>query len=181
MIFLYLFLVVAALRFVLNAQRLYSIKHYRESYMRWLAGDDGNLLEKQPNVVKLIDNAGIHDAVIGIVEPAGLGYVRTGNASVLANFPNRREDAAQATYNIFSQTIGVYRLRMWQTINPLFWLECVIYLPKNAMIFLGLDANSAATKFLQLVWWLAAALLGVFYGIFKSEVDGYIRHLFGAN
>lgn len=113
------------------------------------------------------------------MEPLGYVYVRTGGASIFQNFPNAREDYAHSVVRMFHQATGVYRSRMIETFNPLYWIEAVINLPKQLLNYLGLPSESIVIKIAQLMWWIAGAVFGFVYALYRPELEAVIKNWLG--
>ena len=87
--------------------------------------------------------------------------------------PVRREDIVRITLGMFHRAIGVYRSRMIETINPLYWIETIIFLPRQILNYLGVTPESVIIKIAQLIYWLAAFV----FGIYRFEVEEFVRGL----
>jgi hypothetical protein len=172
---LYFFICVLLLKLVINLSKYIRAKRYLSKYWKWLAKGDTKLLEHKTQVIKILKDAGVEDALIGSVELVGYGYVRTGNASTFENFPNARQDVAHATVRMFHQAIGVYRSRMFETFNPLYWIEAIINLPKQTLVYLGLPSESIVIKIAQLVWWIVGVAFGFVYALYKPELEAAVK------
>jgi hypothetical protein len=175
MIILYVFLLIAIIKLVINAQKFIATKRYKDMYLRWLAGETNRIFEHKARVVTLWKDAGVSDGTIGNAQPVGYGKVMTGSASVMENFPNPRADMHEITMRIFYEAIGVYRSRMVETINPVYWLEAIINLPKHAFAYLGASPESVVTKIFQLVWWCVGAVAALLFAIYKTQTEGAIK------
>jgi hypothetical protein len=174
---LYLFIIIPALKLLINIPKYFAARRYLNKYMEWLTERNSNLIEYKSQVIKLIKDAGVKDTFVPSVDLAGFGYVRTGQASVLENFPNNREDIAEFTYKMFRQAIGVYRSRIFETFNPLYWLEFIINLPKQILIYLGVSSENFVVKVSQLIWWFFGATFGFLYTLYKTETETILKNL----
>lgn len=173
---LYILIVILAIRLILNLSRYIRAKRYYNEYLNWLTVKrTSKLLEKRAQVVALLKDAGVADSYIGFAEPLGMMQVQTGNASVFDNFPNAREDMASIMNTMLLQAIGTFRARIWQTFNPLFWIEFLINLPRHTLSYLGVSPNAVVVKLAQLGWWLVGAVLGFLYALYKPELESLIR------
>lgn len=176
MIVVYTFLVIALIKLVVNAQKLVATKRYMNMYLKWVAGEENQVFHHKARVVQLWKDAGAKDASLPYAELAGYGYISTGHASAMENFPNRREDIFQITMRLFYEAIGVYRSRMVETINPVYWLEAVINLPKHTFAYLGASPENVVTKIFQLVWWCVGTLAALVFAIYKTQTEGAIKN-----
>jgi len=71
----------------------------------------------------------------------------------------------------FDDAIGIYLSRIKESPNPLYWLDLVICLPKNALCYLGAKPETVIIKILQIVWWIAVFTVT----LFKPEIVQLIR------
>ncbi|HSE21376.1 MAG TPA: hypothetical protein VLB68_06940 [Pyrinomonadaceae bacterium] len=173
---LYILIAILAIRLILNLSKYIRAKRYHDEYLSWLTVKrTSKLLEKRAQVVGLLKDAGVDDSYVGIAEPVGFMHVQTGNASVFDNFPSAREDMAGIMNTLLLQAIGTFRSRIWQTFNPLFWIEFLIHLPRHTLRYLGVSPDGVVVKLAQLIWWLACAVFGFFYALYKPELEALIR------
>ena len=179
MLLIYLILSLLLLKLVVNISKYIQTKRYLSKYLKWVAKGGTKLLEDKSQVVSLFQAAGIKDQEIGASELVGYGKIRVGSASIFDNFPNAREDYAQAIVRMFHQAIGVYRSRIFETFNPLYWIEVIINLPKQTLIYLGLSSESVVIKIAQLGWWAVAAVAGFVYALYRPDVEAFVRNLIG--
>jgi hypothetical protein len=174
---LYFFLVIALLKLLINAWKYIQCKHYLGKYLKWVANPTWDLVEHRSRVIRLLQDAGVQDSYRGVSEPVGYMQIRTGDASVMANFPSRREDFFVVMKGMFHQANGVYRSRILETFNPLYWVEFVINLPGQILGYLGVSPESLLTKIFQLIYWLVGGLLGFLLALYRSEIETMARDL----
>jgi len=128
-----------------------------------------DLQRKKASVIKLLKEANIPDGVITHVEPAGWGMISSGKVSFYANFPNNRQDFANHIVRNFNEAIGVYWSRAIETINPIFWIEFILNLPKHLLFYLGIKDDNWITKSTQLVYWIGT-IIYILFGINIKQV-----------
>lgn len=98
--------------------------------------------------------------------------------SVFANFPNSREDFAAPLLAMFLESIGTYRARMLESLNPLYWIEAIVYLPRTVMGYLDLPTKGTGIKILQLVWWIVCAASTTALALYTPEIRTFLEGLF---
>lgn len=172
---LYAFLLIALLKLVVNTIRYLQGRRYLRMYYHFLANPTWEVTQHKSQIIRLIREAGVEEGYRGVVEPAGWGQLLRVNAPVLENFPNRREDFVELTLTMFNQAIGTYRSRMFETFNPIYWVELVVNLPKILLTYLNVPTESVIIKLAQLSWWVLGTVCGIFYAVYKSEIDQVIR------
>lgn len=149
-------------------------------YFDWL--DDAEkigwkLTEGRSEVIQLFKEAGVEDALRPHVEPVGYGQIQTAQVSVMDNFPNSRKDFVQITVSKFHQAIGTFKSRMWEALNPLYWIESVIMLPKTALTYVGVKPEHFSVKILQLIYWLTVFILTALYNFFGPGAVSFIQKI----
>jgi len=177
---IYILIGILLVRFILNLSKYLRTNKYHHLYVEWLALErSSKAVEMRAQVVALLKDAGVRDSYVGTVQPMGYGYTATGNASVMDNFPNARQDIATLTNAMFLQALGTYRSRMIDTFNPLRWIEWLINLPRYALRYLGVSADGAVIKLAQILWWIVCGIAGFSYALYKPElvtlIKGWIR------
>lgn len=156
------FLCLWIYRLVKNISSLIRINHYYDKYTLYLSKQDSLFSENTHAVVQLLKAAGIVDRLIPFTQPSGYGFVAQGNASLFQNIGNLREDVVVATAQCFKQATGTFKHRILENFSPIFWVDCVIYLPRKIIEYLGLKGDTVPVKVLQLLYWLATPLLLIF-------------------
>ena len=165
------FLVLLIYKVILNIIRYYQAKKYKESYYLWLKSPNGDLVTHRSEIIKLFKDANVKDAFFPHVEPLGLGQIASYKVSIFTNFPSNYEDQAIMTVKKFNEAIGVYRNRITESFSPLYWINFIIFLPKNTFCYLGTNPENVIIKILQVIWWIAAFAIT----LFKPEIVQLIR------
>ena len=78
---------------------------------------------------------------------------------------------------MFAESKGAYKAKLLETFNPLYWIELIIWLPKQLTLFLGLNNELKAVKtiniLLQTIYWFFAGLKFLGY-----EIIPLLQHIF---
>jgi len=174
---IYIFLIIVVIKFLLNLPKYFQCKYYLNKYHDYLSNDNNgwDFVESKPNVVKLIKGAGVNDSTLPIVTPIGYGKLMTANVSVFDNLTSKRVDVVEMTLSLLHQAIGVYRLRMFETFNPLYWIEFVLNLPKEILVFLGVSTESLVLKIAQLLYWGAGLIVAFLLTLYRVELETFVR------
>lgn len=157
----------------MNLSRYIQCKRLLAVYERYIKEPKWTFVENQLQVINLFKGAGVEDSTVTHVEEIGYGNLQSSRPSVFKNMPVRREDIVRITLGMFHRAIGVYRSRMIETINPLYWIETIIFLPRQILNYLGVTPESVIIKIAQLIYWLAAFV----FGIYRFEVEEFVRGL----
>jgi len=169
-------LCILGLKIIINIYNMILCNYYLEKYYQWLFRNRNlHLVQNKQKVKHLILNANVKDIYASYVEPAGYGQLYTAQISTLNNFPCNREDIARYTVVMFNDAIGTYKRRAIETINPLYWIQLIIYLPKKLLIYFGYEKDNFFVKFIQFFWWIISSISTFFYLLYKTEIDTAIK------
>lgn len=138
---LFLFLIAIAIKFLLNISRLIGTYFCYGKFKQ----KSKNLNQLIPLVESLFNSAGTNVVVCHQSNKTDMMYL-------MSNFLADK-DYKHHIDNIFSQTIGAYKLRLFQCINPFYWL----FLPKYLLDGLKIFLPKTITAILHLAYWILAA------------------------
>ena len=145
---------IIALKFLLNLQHWLRIKQLKEYFLEFICGKRNDMNRYRNEVISLFKKAYVPDVYTPVVDSVGLGLLASGNVSLFTMFPSKR-----------AAFIAEY-LNMFDAINPLYWVETVVFLPKTILRYIGLDSDKTAFKLcnvlLSFIWW-ALCLCAVFF------------------
>lgn len=167
------FLCIFTYRLATNISNLIRINVYRKKYNQYLANQDPDFAENIIPIVHLFKIAGLSDITIPCVRPVGYGKLFEGHASLYKNLNVIQDDIVPGVLLCFSEAVGVFKHRIRETFSPLFWIQCVIFLPQKALAYVGVNGDSVIVKIMQLLYWLATPCLL----IFRDNISQYILSL----
>jgi hypothetical protein len=147
-------------------------RHYLDNHRDWY------ITRNRQSIVDLLTKANVEDCFLPHVEPIGYGQIQTGSISVFKNLAMLRVDVCGVVGQYLIEAQGVFKSRMLNSFNPIFWLEFVIFLPKNLLSYLGFKSEGTFVKLLQIAWWCIAAistLAGIF---FNKELVSFVSASF---
>lgn len=176
--FLIAFLLIFVYKCVKNLFCFLRIKALDKKHILWLSQQGcSDFQTYKSECLRLLKSAGVKDASIPTTQPMGYGQFASFSSSVFLNFPTRIQVYAGAVMGMFDEAIGEYRRRIFETFNPLYWIDCILFLPRNLLDYLGLDNDKAVYKLLNIilsaVWWL----VGIALTLFNDEVKSVIINL----
>ena len=122
-------------------------------YLDYWDKKQSNAIQYLSEIKELFAKANIADSRIPFAQPIGYGQISTGMASVFENMFVNDADIISKILIKFDESIGVFRKRILQNFKPVFWIETIIFLPKNIIKYLGFNSNSLFTKIFQLIYW----------------------------
>jgi hypothetical protein len=173
------FVAVILIKAVINLHRLRRCQHYLEAYLAFLKKPNWDLVEHKSAVIKLFIDSGIHDYSVPYMPPPNVIKATIPFISVMNQFPTHSAgDVEQLTIRMFHEAIGVYRRRIRESFSPMYWLDFLIHLPKKVLTYLSVPAESLFIKFAQIIWWIAAASVGILKIAYQSEIVSAIRNFF---
>ena len=170
MTILYFFLAILIIKFVLNLSRFIQCKCYLSKYNNYIKDPKWGFIELSHQVVTLFKNAGVEDTTVPNVQFIGFGNFQASNPSVFSNISVIRKDIVSYVIGMFHQAIGIYRTRVLETFNPLYWIESIIFLPKQILNYMGVSSESIMIKVAQIIYWILVAIAGLLYGIFEVDI-----------
>jgi hypothetical protein len=171
-----LFVVIFAVKFLNNASAFLQCKFFYNIYKKFIIDDEWQkITSHQQKIISLFKNAGLEDILVPVVEPAGFGYIQTGNGSVFTNLTNKRKDIASHVIDLFYRAKGVYKDRMLEAFNPLFWIMFLVNLPENLFSYLGFSTENVFSRIIQLFYWGAATVTGLIVVTYETEISSTIR------
>ncbi len=168
------FLICVVIKVLYNVYYYFLAKKYFAKYNQYLQNaiddkSDWTIQENKHKIISIFRRASLKDFDLPVIEPGGFGYVKTMKISLFDNLPLTREDIPSIVVQLFRESIGVFRSRMVDAINPIYWLESLVFLPKKLFSYLGVSADSLIIKIFQIIWWLVCATGTIIGIIFNSE------------
>lgn len=165
--------------FIDSAVSLYQLKRTNKEYFLWL-DDSGahNVAEKRSKLKTLIAHANIPDAKIPVAQPVGFSHVAHATVSVLENFPSQRADIASGFLSLIDDAIGVYKARMWNAFNPLWWINALIFLPRSICTYLNVKADSFFVKAGQILWWVVGTMFTIYKLLFPDNLTRLAQEIY---
>lgn len=127
----------------------------------WLTG---NLTE----IKRRIEKAGIKIPTKNYMGRAGYGYVNKHQLNIIDNMLFKDSEILQQARHILETSKGYYLSQSKLSLNPLYWIEVIIYLPRWLMKESGIEVTSKMTglvlNILQIIYWLIL-IAAYYYGI----------------
>jgi hypothetical protein len=117
------------------------------------------------------------DSYVTHVEPAGYGQISTGTISVINNMFNTDDIRIRNQMTaFFFEAQGVYWHRAWCSFNPLYWIQTILYLPREVIEYVGLPTEHWTTKVFQLIYWVGSVILALHK--YLEPIDAWLKHNF---
>lgn len=167
---IYIFVAVVTIKFLVNSYNYYRSTRYLDKYIRWVVHPGWELTEQKHQVIKLFKDAGLKDSKFPYVRQLDLNHVATSDASIWDNFPSNMNEIFERTKGYFHEAIGVYRTRALEAFNPFYWIEFIIYFPKQVLNHFDVSSKNIIDIF-QLIYWAIAIVSSIFYMSQTSEIN----------
>ena len=135
------------------------------------------MISCQHKIIRSFEQAGLKDRLVPVVESVGHTHFRTLNASVFANLIDERDDFKMEILLMFKQAQGVYKSRLIEALNPLYWVFVIVYAPKHIISYLGLPTDNVFTRITQLIFWLFSISFSLWVLAYRIDIREYIRAL----
>ncbi len=174
---LYAFLGAAGLKLVINLWNFVQCKRHLCEYTRYIENPTWRFVEHRPQIVQLMKGAGITDKFVSDTKHIGYGLIQPYRLSVLDCMDMERDDIFGLMTRNFHEAIGVYRSRMWETVNPLYWVEWIIYLPREVVGYFGVPEESFGVRVAQVIWWFISAVIVLLRLVFEPLVQEVVKKL----
>lgn len=172
-VWIWLLVAVWLYRFIFCLSGYLRIKYYRHRYYDFIEKGKFDFAIYTHPLTNLFKRAGVSDIRIPLCEPIGYGQIMTGSTNLWGNMSNRYEENVAGMLHCFSQAEGAYRAKILECFSPLYWIECVIFLPSKILDYIGIKADSIFPKLIQLLYWIGAPLLL----LFRTELYEHIAAL----
>ena len=111
------------------------------------------------------------------MEAAGYGFAIQQSMTVLDNILFHNQEVLSSANHTLSLAAGSYKTRAIQSINPLYWIEVLFFLPRQIVSASGINVSSkiadVTLKAVQIIYWAAVvATLILRPDVFKTLFHG---------
>ena len=170
-------LIIPIYKIASNAFYLYRTCQMIDNYNYWLLHGDNyiELFERKRIFEKILSKADVSDKYLPVTQPTGYGQLASFQSSIIAQFPSNLEAYAPITIKMLLEAKGIFKERILETFNPIYWIELAIFLPKHALMYLGIKADNFIIKIFQLMWFFLAGtyslLLALYPDAFRTLIE----------
>jgi hypothetical protein len=121
------------------------------------------LMSNITEIKRLIKRAGLSEPRINFMEAKGYGFVGQESINVLDNILFLNVNVQNNISHVLHVAKGHYLNQVKNSINPIFWVEVLFFLPKEIVNASGFVANTKVSEMLvnisQIVYWVAVILV----------------------
>lgn len=172
--FIILFVLIFAYKLISNIVNLIKIKYYSILYDDFVSNNSTDILKHRNHAIELFNRANISNTSYPISQPTGCNMVASGHTSLFTSFPTRDKRLILPTYTAFQNSIGVFKGRIIECFNPIYWINYILFLPKNILSYLNVSAESIFIKICQVFYWA----FGIACTLFSTEIANLIKSFF---
>lgn len=164
-----LFISAILIKAILNGYRFWRLRALERDYQDYIRAFENQTAswdfhEKTSEIRELLINAGQHSSEIPGIENLGVGFVQV-SIDVFDNMTANDQRVATFMLSAFKGAIGVYRKRIYDSFNPIYWIEFLIFLPQNIIEYiLGKNANEVPRwliRFFNVVYWIVTLIASI--------------------
>lgn len=116
------------------------------------------ITEHTTEIKRRVKKSGIQNPIHSYMDAKGYGYVGQENISTLDNLLYLNQQIQSSAVTVLKRARGHFRNEALKSMNPLFWLETLLFLPKAVVSASGIDASSkladTGLKVTQIIYWL---------------------------
>lgn len=171
-------LLVILYKFSSNLLSYVRIQKYKAEYLEFLKNGTKKIQQHSTLTVSLFKKAGVEDRYFSMTQPIGYGQMEILNTSTFENFPSHYQPFSQYQREMFEDAIGIYRSRTLESFNPIYWIDLIVFMPRNVLGHIGVDKTTTRYKITNILltffWWAFTTLVA----IFQPELKQYISSLF---
>ncbi len=172
---LYIFSIMFFYKLISNIIFFFNNERLLQIWLSFFAKDNSNAFSYKQQIIDNFKRANIKDTSQPITVPTGYFQVVNTTYSTFDNIFLNDKRTASLTRDFFLEAKGVYRKRIFESFNPLYWINLIIFLPKNIIAFLGLNSDTIFTKISQLIFWFIDSVLIVKY---QDKILEFIKTIF---
>jgi hypothetical protein len=169
------FVAIICIKIMINSYYFFRVKKLYKIYDDYINKkiDYKKMIGYSEEIIEMFNKVGIEDLEVPVVEMLGMQRIK---ASVQKNILITRPDVIIQMNKLFFSTLGVFKRRIYESLNPIYWIETIIFLPQRAFSFLGVEKDKLLVRVFQLLWWIIAGFGSFFYSIYKPGLDLLIKN-----
>lgn len=122
----------------------------------------------QTEIKRLVERAKVRAPIQSVMRPIGYNFAENAAMNALDNLLFLNSDVLLMARNAISVAKGYYLTQAKLSLNPLHWIEVVLFLPKEILTASGIEITSklmnVSLTLVQIIYWAALAawaILGI--------------------
>ncbi len=157
MYILIFFLFIVVIKLMTNLFQLISTYYFHHKFLK----QSDNIDQLSSFVTSLFNSANTQVIIVNIFNASG---VRQGRKDYISNNLSDMDNFTEIN-KLFHKTIGVFKYRALQSINPFYWL----FLPKYILAYFNIGVGKITSIFLSLIYWSVSVIAGHYLELFLTE------------
>lgn len=158
--------IAISVKIYLNLSKFLSAKKIHKLHTAYLHNQSNKFLQHIPQAKLLITGAGLADYQLPTSQSIGHGAYVAFNTTLIDNLGSTHKPTLYTINRLLEDTQNVYYYRMFESLSPRYWIETILFLPKNILSYLGYPTKESTTKLLQVIYWFAAPV----FAFFRTEL-----------
>lgn len=110
-------------------------------------------VEQKSRVRSLLENAGISDPIVPVVQPVGYGQMLTGQLGSMTNLGLFDPEWMGPQKNALHALRGHLKHKILESISPSYWLRTFVHLPQSIIRYVFPEAPNKLTGIADLIYW----------------------------
>ena len=145
-----------------------------EAYSDWVEkAGKSDFISYRAECLQLFSDTGIKGGDL-IVTQRIVSQSLAFKGSSLENFPILRYEFVNDHYEMFEHATGELKRRKEEIMNLIFWIDCIVFLPKKVMEYIGINQETASARALYVIltvfWWVFSVLLTLYLPHIKLQI-----------
>ncbi|MCM1236198.1 MAG: hypothetical protein NC489_39450 [Ruminococcus flavefaciens] len=170
LIFCLLFAVL--FKFLYNYRRYRRMKNLQSKYRQWVRSnsspDDDSISSAYTEITDLISDADLKDVYLKKTDTENDLKLNILSSNIIDN---------ELTDKVMNIVSGKFEHEYRKALNPLNWIETIVFLPKSLLDYIGLSKDTVANKLLQVfltvVYWAVSA----FCLLYQDNIPDIVKSL----
>lgn len=177
MIIVFLIVLIFAVVFKLlyNYRRYTRMKDLLDRYVKWaLKKDDADedFIMCKAEITELLEQAGLKDIYVkGKIDKNG------NHTDFKLELFERNLIHNVITERLFKEAVGKYKYEFDKAKSINYWIETIVFLPRNMLKYLGLNTNKTTVKILGAVLNFIYWVFWIVFTFYKDEVIHVVKSL----
>lgn len=173
-----IFLGIVVVRVIINSYRLVRTRYLFSLYMTWRKGRVAPIVEKKGEIISLWNQANVCNFNLPRLDNTERSKILNHYEKLILSFPSIYEDMDCATQDAFHQTIGTYRKRIYDAINPFEWIILIVFLPQRVLASIGITKQKVLITIVQGLYWISGIVFSVARSQYPDKFLTAIENLF---
>ncbi len=171
LIFCLLFAVL--FKFLYNYRRYRRMKKLHKQYRQWVllsntSPDDDSISSAYTEITDLISDAHLKDVYLKKTDTENDLKLNILSSNIIDN---------ELTDRIMNIVSGKFEHEYRKALNPLNWIETIVFMPKSLLDYIGLSKDTVANKLLQIVLTAVYWTVSAFCLLYQDNIPDIVKSL----